>query len=315
MKNLLNSKDTINLVVLNILTILLMIFNSSYSELISLNSFLLPIPFAITYALFDKRITFISLIINVIFTALITKNLILTIISGFTVLILGIIIGKSVKEKKGIGVSIFMILIATIILSLITMILYITVIEKISLYDALNSVNIFINDYLKNVSSREEFSGIIISTEDILVNIPIMFALYYAINSILNHFITLKVVCAIKGEKTYLRPFEQCYISNILGAVLIVIYCLGIILDRSGFQVGNYISNLFYFILTTLLTVNGLAATYNFFINKFKYTKTISIIILLASFFVMPDVLILIGFIEMIIDFRKLDPHRIFNRK
>lgn len=315
MKNLFRAKTAINLVVLNIATILLMILNSMYPEFLLLNSFLLPIPFAIIYALYDKRIVSVSFIIDIILTMLTTENIILTTLTGFVVLILAIIIGRSIRRKTGIGIALSEIFSATVALSVISVSIYIIFIEKTSLYEIFKLIRDFIDEYLKSMASAEELSGIVISTEDILVNIPIMFIIYYMINSILNYFITLKITAALNKDKISLKPFSQYYLSNILGAVLIIAYCLGAIVDRFGFAIGNYISNSIYFILTTLLSVNGLAFLYNFLINKFKYNRTISIIILIGSFFILPDVFVLIGFTEMILDYRKLDPHRIFRRK
>lgn len=315
MKNFFIEKRFFTLIVLNIITILLMALNSMYPGMLFMNSFLLPIPAAIILAIYDKKTFLVSTLINVTITMIITQNIILTLITGLMVLTLGIIIGKSVKEKEGIGISLLKIFSVTITLSILIITMYIYFIEKTNLTEVYNVTKKVADEFLNEFYKFENTNAVILSTEDILANIPTMFILYYMINSVINYLITMKVVLMLKKEKAYLKPFSEYYLSNIVGAFIIVILCFGIILDKSGFSIGMYISNSFYSILDTLLIINGLAFTYNFLINKFKYSKTISIISLIVTFFILTDVFVILGFVEMIIDFRRLDPHRIFKRK
>lgn len=315
MKKFIRQKELITLAILNIVAMMLMVINSIYPESLAFYSFLLPVPFAIIYVLYD-RITLIgSAIINVVFTVIITGNLILTLIAVFIAVILGIIIGKSVKKKTGVGVSLLKISIATIVLSVLTTIFYFSFVEKISLQEIYNTTKQLADNLLNELLKTQNAKVIVISTEDILVSIPTILIMSYAINSLINYFITIKIVSKLKNEKFYLKPFNEYYISNIIGAILIIIFCIGIMLDRFGYSIGSYISNSFYSILNVLLIINGLAFTYNFLINKFKYSKTISIITLIGSLFILTDVFTILGFIEMVVDFRRLDPRGIFKRK
>lgn len=308
-------KNSIILVVLNTLMVLLMIINSMYPESLALNSFLLPVPFAIMYALYEKRITITLTIINAVFTVVITQNIILSLISVFIVIILGIIIGKSIKEKKGVGVSLLEVIITTIILSASTIIFYLYFIENTGLKEIVTSIRQLADVLLNEASKIQDKGSITLSAQDVLVNIPSLFIMYYAINSLINYFIAIKVVSMLKKEKVYLKPFAEYYISNIIGALFIVLLCIGLILDNIGFSIGSYISTTFYFMLDTLLIINGVACSYNFLINKFKYNKAIGIIIIIGWLLIIPDALVVLGFVEMIVDFRKLDPHRIFKKR
>lgn len=106
--------------------------------------------------------------------------------------------------------------------------------------------------------------------------------------------------------------FENFYISNLIGATLVGFMSVMIILYGNGVSGALEVYKSIYLISIIILGINGVATTKYFLNKKFmasnKFKNLIIVIMFITGLF---SIFVIVGFVEMLMDFRKLDPHRL----
>lgn len=112
------------------------------------------------------------------------------------------------------------------------------------------------------------------------------------------------------------RTFERLdiariYISNLVGAAFIGISAIITILINMGYTNLNYLFISVILLMGLIIGINGLCTVEYFLKNRAGIPSQLRAIIIILLVFMAPYLYLFVGFIEMILDFRKLDPYRI----
>ncbi|MBZ9637378.1 DUF2232 domain-containing protein [Clostridium sp. FP1] len=292
---------------------------------------LLPIPVAILYTRHNIKITFTAILLSIIITSLV-YNPIMAIYSAITCIIVGIVLGYCIKENKKPSVTLLFLAIASAISNILTLAFSLLFIEKVSFVNFITNKLEFMKQSMKASVDQLKIvylqAGIapnrlkfldenleMIKKMDvmmILIVIPTLIFILALIAAYLNHIVSRAILRNLNYKMQEVLPFSKVYVSNIVGAVLIGIVCIGIILSSKKITGGNYILNASQLLTQYVFMINGLAASVYFLRVKRNLSKpVVAIIIGLTALSSLGNIYFSIGLMEMAFDFRKLDPYRI----
>ena len=155
-----------------------------------------------------------------------------------------------------------------------------------------------------------------LTPEKVMLFLPGCLVLGAFFAAFINYNVTRIILRKLKYEVNSLTPLEKIYLDNRIGALLIIIFCVGIILNGRGFSLGTYIYISALIILLCAFVLDGIALSAYYLNNKFKLSKGfIILIIVLAMLYQLIIVFLYLGIADMIFDFRKLDPNRMLRKK
>ncbi len=326
-----STKSIMEAAFMSVFIIILIIITAYVPVLSIIGTALLPIPITVLYLRQDFKTTISCIIVSIILTCFVI-NPITAITAALDYAIVGLTLGYCIKSEKSSYFTLIALILSGILSTVLTLLFTIWLIEKKSIMDFLNSFFITTSQYMKEsleltkkayldmgiseeklifIDQMEKFL-----TKDVLIGyIPIGIAFYNFISAYINMTISRGVLSRLKEKSVNVLSFTHFYITNLFGALLIALVCLSIILQSKGIISGNYL-----FIATSgfaimTFVINGVAAISYYLIHKKKFSKTLTFIIIIFTFFLkLTNVYILVGVGEMILDFRKLDPYRMLRR-
>ncbi|MCB2313125.1 YybS family protein [Clostridium tagluense] len=292
---------------------------------------LLPIPVAILYTRHNIKITLTAILLSIIITSLV-YNPIMAIYSAITCSIVGIVLGYCIKKNKKPSVTLLFLAIASAISFVLTVAFFMLFIEKISFMNFIANKLEFIKESMMISFNQLKASYVqagvtpkqlkllnenfeLIKKMDVmmvLVGIPGFIFIFSFISAYLNYMVSRAILNKLNYKMQEVLPFSRVYVSNIVGAVLIGIVCIGIILSSKKITGGDYILNASQLVTRYVFMINGLAASVYFFRVKRNLSKpVVAIIIGLTAISSLGNIYFSIGLMEMAFDFRRLDPYRI----
>jgi uncharacterized protein YybS (DUF2232 family) len=292
---------------------------------------ILPIPVAILYIRHNNKITIMTIFLSIILTSLV-YNPIIAIRSAITCGIVGIVLGYCVKKSKKSSITLLFLGIASTIANILTVAFTMLFIEKTSFMNFIYNKSEFLKQTMKvsldEVKTIYAQKGItaqqmkfldqnyeIIKKMDatlILIAIPATIFIVSFISAYMNYIVSRAILKRLNYKMEEVLPFSRVYVSNIVGAVLIGVVCIGIILSTKKIPGGDYILNSSQILTQFVFMVNGLAATTYFLRVKRNLSKpVVGLILVLTMLSPLGTIYFSIGLMEMAFDFRRLDPYRI----
>jgi uncharacterized protein YybS (DUF2232 family) len=291
----------------------------------------LAIPVALLYIRHNYKVTITAIVVSIILTSLV-YNPIIAIYSAIPCSIIGITLGYCVKKNKKSSVTLLFLAISSAISIILTIAFFMLFIGKTSFVSFLSTSLELFKQTMK-VSMDEVktlYSGMGITTEqlsildrnleavnkvDVALILAVMPAIIFAISFIsayINYMVSRAILNRLNYKMDEILPFSRVYVSNIVGAILIGIVCIGIILSTKKITGGVFILNSSQLLMQFIFTINGLAASTYFLRVKRNLSKPVVVLILvLTTLSPLGSIYFSIGLMEMAFDFRKLDPYRI----
>ncbi|MBP2034012.1 uncharacterized protein YybS (DUF2232 family) [Clostridium algifaecis] len=285
-------------------------------------NFILPIPIAILYIRQDYKITIISVVASGIFIAMLV-NPITALSSIVLVGLSGMTFGYCVKNKKKFGTTILMLTVAIIIGEIVYFSVYIGIISNKGIYEFVN--DFFVKPFKEGMSQNKiiyskmgisnaqlsymESIEAQITPQYIMRIIPSMMVLASVFIAYLNYLIGSAVLKRLNYDVMDVKPFNEIYISTRVGTAVAIVLLIGVILNRRNMELGYYFMNSSKNLLQFIFMVDGLALASYYLKNKFNMSNKVIVLILILTvfYYFIYDIL---GFADMLIDFRKLDPYR-----
>ena len=305
---------------------------TGYLPIVSfIGTLILPIPVAILYIRHNKKITITAIFLSIILTSLV-YNPIMAIYSAITYSIIGIALGYCVKKNKKSSITLIFLAIGSVISNILTIAFSMLFIEKVGFVNFISKNLEFMKQAMKvsfnSAKSLYLQSGITpeqlklldknlemmnkIDVGLILALIPATIFIFSFVSAYLNYIVARAILNKLNYKMSEILPFSRVYVSNIVGAVLIGIVCIGIILASKNITGGEYIQNSSQILVQFVFIINGLAASTYFLRVKKNLSKKIVILILgLTILSPLGNIYYSIGLMETAFDFRKLDPYRI----
>lgn len=288
----------------------------------------LPIIVALVHYRNGIKYSIGTIVVSVVIVAILF-NPISAIISGVSYGIVGIVLGYCLKSNKK-KYNMLMALIIAYILSMIVQVwLTSELVSNISIVQFMNNeLNTYANGFKEYIAQTKEIysnmgmSGAdlqildqissIFTAEVLAILIPAVIFMAGFIQAYATILFAQIIFRKLKYTEIKFLRFSEFYISNLVGAALIAIISIGGIIGGRGIAWGLFLYNSALLLMIIVLSVNGAATTDYFLRKKVGMSRGLRIFLLALLFMIgSPIIFGIIGFVEMMLDFRKLDPYRI----
>ncbi|WP_346930886.1 DUF2232 domain-containing protein [Clostridium sp.] len=308
------------IIIINIITLYIPFLN-----VISL--VVLPVIIALIYCRSGIKYSILSVLVSVIISMVL--NPILAIISGMSYGIVGTVLGYCLKNGKKTYNTLIALIIACIISMIVEVWLTSMLVSNVSIFQFVNNeLNTYIHELKEYMAQTKEIysnmgmsatqlqvfdkMGDIFTVEFLAMLIPTVVFIACFIQAYSIILFTQVIFRKLKYTEIKALRFSEFYISNLVGAGLIGIISICAILGSKGVTIGLFLYNTILMLTIMILAVNGAAATDYFFKKKLEMPKVMRILLVVLLFIIgSSKILGVVGFVEMMLDFRKLDPYRI----
>lgn len=289
---------------------------------------LLPILVALVYYRNGMKYSIGATLVSTILVAMFL-NPILAIISGMSYGIIGVVLGYCLKNHK----KTYNILIAMIIACIISMLVEVWLTSRLVINVGViqfinDKLNIYIQEFKEYITQTKEiystmgmnatqlqiFDQIesIFTVELLAMLIPTGVFIVSFIQAYSTVLFTHLIFRKLKYKEIKYLRFSEFYVSNLVGAALIAVISICAIVGSRGITGGLFLYNAILMLTIMILAVNGAAVTDYFFRTKLGMPKAMRILLVVLLFIIgSSKILGIVGFVEMMLDFRKLDPYRI----
>ncbi|WP_434297998.1 YybS family protein [Clostridium sporogenes] len=287
-------------------------------------TFLLPIPIAVLYLRQDYKITLWAILVTGVITAML-NNPITAVIITISFGTIGFLLGYCIKKQKSIFMTI-MILAAGFLLSNIMIILIqILFVNKNGIMNFINKNISMIKDTMESAKDFYSQAGVpkeqlqqmeqklnLLQPDLILKMIPGALITISFVLAFLNYAITRTVLIKLGYKNVKPLPhISKIYVNVRIVTIVAIGLLIGVILKRKGIEVGDYFFMTSSNLLFTMLLIDGVSVFIYYMKNKFNISKGILIFILFITVLGSLNIIyIYLGLMDIMLDFRKLDPFR-----
>lgn len=319
------TKSTVEAGIMTCIILILMLINIYMPIFSYVLKFVLPIPVTLLYLRHNSKVTFTALAASGILISLINNPL-----SGLTSAIMfgltGIALGYSIKRELSVPTTIMILALASLIGSVIDFAVYITLISGTSVTKFMSEVIRTINESMNMSISFYEKMGVpadqiklfksmigIFTVDYMLKLIPSALIISSIIFAFLSYIITRLILRKLGYTIKQIPKFSKMYVDIRFVTILAIIMLIGIILIRLKITAGEYISISSELMLLYAFLFDGIALVTYYLSNKLSLSKGVIVaIIIFTAVSQLAIVYIILGIIDIIADFRKLDPNRIW---
>lgn len=319
-------------IISGIIVILMLI--TGYVPFISFaGTLILPIPAALLYIRHDIKITIIAVAASTIITALLFNPL-KAVTTAVSFALVGITMGYCIKKEKNSGIIIFLIAIASLIASGITFLITIAVIQKTTIAQFIISFTTQMNDtvkesiaivknmYIQMGVTKEQLAQIdtIFKYFDakLIVNMLGALIIFQAvISAVLNYIVAKAILQRLGYSVKKIIPFSEIYISSLAGALVVLPVPLGVLLKNKNIPIGEPLLVSGQIIMAYTFVIIGVSVAVYFLKNRYKLSKGVIVLIVIFTVFspLFSNIYMFIGMLDMVFDFRKINPNRILIRR
>ena len=235
----------------------------------------------------------------------------------------GITLGYCIKHEKKFSKTILFLAIASAVAIIINFTILSTLVDKGGIVALVNqnikmlheSLNMSKDLYSKMGVSSEQFAPIEkifhFTVDFVLKLIPAILVIMSFGSAYFNYVITRSILKKLRYDIEEVKPFNEIYINTRIGTIVVLCLIVGILLTKNKIAIGEYITNSSGTILQLIFLLDGLAVATYYLRNRFNISKMFTVLILVFTATSQISIIYMyLGFIDMIIDFRKLDPYR-----
>lgn len=192
-------------------------------------------------------------------------------------------------------------------------------------FDFLNQIIKGINDYMNLVYESYRSSGMtetqiqqiqqvmgIFTTNLVLELIPSAIAFSAFSFAAISYSLTAAVLKRLRYEVKAMPPFSELYINNRIGTGILLFTVIGALMSKNGIAGGQIIAGASMMLVQMIFAVDGVALATYYFRRRFNMSKLLTALIIFLTIS-SPTVSVaysFAGILDMIFDFRKLDPFR-----
>lgn len=317
-----NTRAMVEAALMSVLVFIMLLIVALIPVIGQLGAFVLPVPITIVYLRHNKKFAFSTIIVSTILIS-IFYNPIMAIASAVYYGIIGIALGYAIKNKKGFTKTFGLSVLANLIGSIINSVLYIYVFMGMTINDILQNL---INSLKLSVDLSEKMGLINAQNQqqiDLLRSIdlnmvytilPASIILATLLSAYLNYIISKIILKKLKFDMEPVPQFTHWYMDNRIGALLIVICCIGILVSSKFINLGQTILTSSYFVLTMLLTLQGISIIAYFLKINMKMKKDFIIFICIClGLSPLAQFIFALGIVDLIMDIRGIDPNSLGN--
>lgn len=127
----------------------------------------------------------------------------------------------------------------------------------------------------------------------------------------INYKITEMIFKRLRIEMEERKNFTYFYVPNLLLAALIILVCVGLLLQNRNMLIGEYIFTTSWLLFQCILFFDAIAYLTYLFRHRYNMAKPVCVIIIILLMLVLNSWFVIIGVIDSTFDLRKLDKNRI----
>lgn len=323
------TKSIVEAGIISAIIIVLMLITSYMPFIPFIGTMILPLPVAILYVRHDLKITILAILVSTIIIAL-AFNPVQALLSVISFSLVGLVLGYGIRKDKDSTITVLLLTVAIIVSNGLSIVITAALIQKTTVYSLLVSSINMLNDALKQTidiykgmgipqQQLDQFQAIIkLFTPELFINMLAASLIIGAfLTSIINYTVAKAVLKRLGYNLKKFRAFTELYINSLAGALIILPIPLGVYLQAKKMPIGAPILTSGQLIMQYVFVVIGISVVAYFLLNKYKLTKGIVALIIIAAFTnsLFATIFIYIGLADMIFDFRKINPDRILKNK
>ncbi|AWI07845.1 YybS family protein [Clostridium drakei] len=315
-----STKSVVEAGLISTLIVVIMLANLYVPVLSVVGKLILPIPVIILYIRHNFKITLSAVVVSSIIVAMLSDP-----IQAFQCLIIlatvGVTLGYCIKHKKSNSLTLIMLTIMSAIGITISFVILVHLAGKQGIIDFMSnqlqqSVNMTKQMYAGMGLTKEQ--SVILDSiyefakpDNLTKNFLLIISLTGFMSACLNYYVTRVILKKLKYDIVEVKSFDYFYINSKMAAIVAIFILIGVLLTKNNMSIGSSITTAGYGILQVMLLLNGAAFVLYYLRNKFNMSKLISNLILI--FTILSPLLVVfvyLGLIDILVDFRKLDPNR-----
>ena len=323
-----NTKAIVEAGLLSGIIVVLMLI-TAYIPFLSILNLILPVPVTILYLRHNYKVSISAVLVSGVLVAMFynpVSAINATLVYGIT----GMTLGYCIKGDKKITITIMLLTLAGAVSYIVIGLLYIFVLQPYGVHGVINNINKLIEMYNNTLEQAKNFykamgmtpqqlasmaKGLpVLTLEVIKLLAPAMILLTLIFSALINYTIAKSILKKLKYKVREFKPFSQVYINNRVGAVAIILFCIALLLQIRNMAIGVYTVSFLTIIIRIVFLIDGLALATFYLRGKFKLSKIVVFLILLFALLQFESIFFMLGLIDLIMDFRQLDPDRLFKR-
>ncbi|ERI92119.1 hypothetical protein HMPREF1982_02659 [Clostridiales bacterium oral taxon 876 str. F0540] len=327
-----SAKSTVEAGLISAIIVVLMLITGYIPMIAFVGTLILPIPVAILYLRHNFKVTLTAIVVSVIITAMLF-NPIQAVLSALSFGFTGMIFGYSIRKNKSAGFIILVLTLASLLAIVLNFVLTILVIQKTSFTGFFVTIVNQFNDamketipmvkeiYARSGMTEEQINQALsmfntLTPQYILNFLAAGFIIQSIISSFVNYAVSKAVLKRFGYELKKFKPFTEFYINSFIGALIVMPVPLGVLLSAKNIAIGKPILVSGQVIMQLAFLLVGVSVVSYYLKNRFKLNNALIVLIdiFLAFNPTFGTILIYLGLIDMMFDFRKINPNRILRK-
>lgn len=323
-----NTKAIVEAGLLSAIIVVLML-TTAYIPFLSILNVLLPVPVTVLYLRHNYKVALTAVVVSgIIVSTMYSPVLALGVIVTYS--FTGMTLGYCIKRDKKVFHTIILLALVSAVAYGINILIFIFIIQPDGIQGLISYINQMLAMINKTMTQTKEFyksAGMSASQLAKLNQIPTLtirysmlifpgaFVLACVIDACISYSIAEAILKKLRYKVRSFKPFSEFYINNKIGALAIILFCISLLLQRSNIFIGEYAVGFLTIIIGSMLLVCGLALATFYLRRQYKLSKKIVILLLMVAILMqLEQIFLILGFMDMILDFRHLDADRLFKR-
>lgn len=281
---------------------------------------LVPIPVAILYMRHKWKVSILSIIVGFIITTFMFGP-VLGICAVLFPALIGIPLGIGISKKKSGTVTLFYMVIGSIISYIVSGAITIYITKGTTLNGFFNTLvaqyRAIGEEVIKAAPNQQVAESMkqimsMFTVEYVKLALPVGIIIIAFIQSVIMYTVARNILIRLKINVKPLESFSRWYINPVVIAIILGIAIVAVELRKNGIVFGNEIFAGAWGILLLLFVIQGLSLVTYFLANRFRTNKLV--IIIICIFLITSGMIIYlvpIGFVDIILDYRSLNENSI----
>ena len=323
-----NTKAIVEAGLLSAIIVVLML-TTAYIPFLSILNVLLPVPVTVLYLRHNYKVAISAVVVSgIIVSTMYSPVLAIGVIVTYS--LTGMTLGYCIKRDKKVSHTIILLALVSAVAYAINVLIFIFIIQPNGIQGFISYINQLLTMVNKTMEQTKEFyksAGMTakqlakinqiptLTIKNSMIIFPGAFVLACIIDACISYFITEAILKKLRYKVKSFKPFSEFYMNNKVGALAIILFCIALLLQNRNIFIGEYVVGFLTIIIGSMLLLCGLAVATFYLRKHYKLSKKLVIVILIVSLVMqLEQIFLMLGFMDMILDFRHLDADRLFKR-
>ncbi|GLC30438.1 YybS family protein [Clostridium omnivorum] len=325
-----NTKAIVEAGLISGIIVILMLITGYVPVISVVGTLMLPVPVTLLYIRHGYKVAITAIVVSTVLTAMMF-NPVTALLSALSFGLIGITLGYCIKKETKASTTILLLSLVSLVVSVLTIVLTIALIQKTTftsfITKSINDMNTamkmssdMLKDMYKNIGMTQDqlkqldMLTSMFSVENIMRLLGAGFIIQAFMSAYVNYVFSKAILKRFKYEMKPMTSFSRLYLDSRVGVIILLPVLIGIILMKKSIPAGEYIFYSATYIMQLVFLIIGMSVVVYFLKNKFNLQRPIIILIIVFTALnpVFSQIFFYVGLIDMLMDFRKINPNRIF---